>query len=179
MPFFRNSESCRQTDSQISAVCLKKCCAEQLLEKVALNAQCIEGNLAVALRTELVRGKGSAEAGAYTAAEVWDAVDTATPVLEVLGSRQLANGLTNWERAADGGEQRAFCSFVVFTGHARLRSRTLLRSLNAALALSLSLTVHSQEASLCVSLSRSLSLSRLTHLKQAETLLFAVANACH
>ena len=65
---------------------------------------CIIHTAQVTLRTELVRGKGSAEAGTYTAAEVWGAVDSATPALEVLGSRLLANGLTNWERAADGGE---------------------------------------------------------------------------
>jgi tRNA (guanine-N7-)-methyltransferase len=75
-----------------------------VLPKVALNAQCIEGNLGLLLRDELVRGGGSGKDGAYTAAEVWSAVREAAPVLEVLGSRLLANGLTNWERAADGGE---------------------------------------------------------------------------
>ena len=75
-----------------------------VLPKAALNAQCIEGNLGLFLRTELVRDRGSGKAGAYTESEVWSAIGDAAPVLEVLGSRLLANGLTNWERAADGGE---------------------------------------------------------------------------
>jgi tRNA (guanine-N7-)-methyltransferase len=84
-----------------------------VLPKVALNAQCTEGNLGLFLRTELVRDRGSGKAGAYTASDVWSAVGEAAPVLEVLGSRLLANGLTNWERAADAGGQKhnAVCDF--------------------------------------------------------------------
>jgi hypothetical protein len=80
-----------------------------LLPKVGLNAQCVEACVGVFLTTQLEQGRGSGPEGTYTPAEVWAAVGDVAPVLEVLGSRLLANGVTTWERAADGAGNVAVC----------------------------------------------------------------------
>lgn len=83
--------------------------AAVVLPKVALGAQAVQACVGVFLKQELVQGSGSGAGGAHTAEEIWAAVGYMAPAVEVLGTRLLAGGVTNWERAADGGSNVAVC----------------------------------------------------------------------